>query len=133
MGNPPDLLLDHRGADAETLIAKVLAAAKSYPFADRYRLWPGPNSNSFTAYIARRVPELGLEMPANALGKDYLVDGYIFGRAPSGTGYQISLFGLAGVLVAREEGLEINLLGFTFGIDFKDLAIKLPGVGQIGI
>ncbi len=128
-GNPPDLLLDHRGADAETLIANVLAAAKSYPFADRYRLWPGPNSNTFTAYIARRVPELGLEMPGNAIGKDYLVDGYIFGRAPSGTGYQLSLFGLAGVLAAREEGFEINLLGFIFGIDFKDLAIKLPGVG----
>jgi hypothetical protein len=132
-GNRPDLLLDRRGADAETLITKVLAAAKSYPFADSYRLWPGPNSNTFTAYIARRVPELGLEMPGKAIGKDYLVDDYILGPAPSGTGYQLSLFGLAGVLVAREEGLEINLLGLTFGIDFKDLAIKLPGVGQVGI
>ena len=52
--------------------------------------------------------------------------------APSGTGYQVSLFGLIGLLAAREEGLEVTILGLTFGIDPLDLAIKLPGVGSIG-
>ena len=32
-----------------------------------------------------------------------------------------------------EEGIEINLLGLTFGVDAKTPAIKLPGVGRIGV
>jgi len=35
-------------------------------------------------------------------------------------------------LVAQEEGVEVNLLGLTFGLDFKNPAIKLPIVGRIG-
>ncbi|MCH7551721.1 MAG: DUF3750 domain-containing protein, partial [Proteobacteria bacterium] len=45
--------------------------------------------------------------------------------------YQVSLFGLVGVLAAVEEGLEINLLGLSFGIDPLDLALKLPMAGRI--
>ncbi|MBI3113150.1 MAG: DUF3750 domain-containing protein, partial [Rhodospirillales bacterium] len=54
-------------------------------------------------------------------------------RAPSGTGYQISLFGVLGVLLGVEEGIEINVLGLTFGIDPLDLAVKLPMAGRIAI
>ena len=36
------------------------------------------------------------------------------------------------MLVAIEEGLELNLLGLTFGVDVKDLALKLPLAGRIG-
>ena len=92
----------------------------------------GPNSNTFTAFVARRVPELKLDLPPTAIGKDYLPNGDLFARAPSGTGYQFSLFGLFGVLVGVEEGLEINLLGLTFGIDPKSFALKLPAVGRVG-
>jgi hypothetical protein len=41
----------------------------------------------------------------------------------------VSLAGLAGVTVAREEGLEINLLGLGFGVDVNDARLRLPGVG----
>lgn len=47
------------------------------------------------------------------------------------TGDQLSLFGLAGVMLTLEEGVEVNLLGLTFGIDIKNPALKLPGVGRI--
>jgi hypothetical protein len=77
------------------------------------------------------VPELRVDLPPNALGKDYLGPA-VLARAPSGTGWQVSLFGLAGVLVAVEEGLEVNLLGMTFGLDPLGLALKLPGIGRIG-
>jgi hypothetical protein len=41
-------------------------------------------------------------------------------RAPSGTGVQLSLFGLAaGVLVGLEEGLEVNVLGLLLGLDLN--------------
>ena len=118
------------GVDA--LIEKVDAAAKSYPYNESYAVWPGPNSNTFTAHVARAVPELRLDLPPTAIGKDYIPDGKIFAEAPSGTGYQVSLFGLLGVLAAREEGVEVNILGLTFGLDLASPALKLPMAGRIG-
>ncbi len=70
------LLLDHRGAAAEVLIEKVHAAALSYPFAEEYVMWPGPNSNSFTAWVGLEVPALGLDLPAKAIGKSWMQDAY---------------------------------------------------------
>jgi hypothetical protein len=45
---------------------------------------------------------------------------------------QLSLFGLLGVLAGVEEGLELNLLSLTFGVDLKRPALKLPVVGRVG-
>jgi Protein of unknown function (DUF3750) len=130
-GARPELYLDLRGPRAQGLIDKVEAAVASYPYEGRYRTWPGPNSNTFTAFVARRVPELGLELPPTAVGKDYLGADTFLAPAPSGSGYQVSLFGLVGVLASVDEGLEIHLLGLTFGVDPLDLAIKLPGLGRL--
>ncbi|WP_376967192.1 hypothetical protein ABNQ39_33245 [Azospirillum sp. A26] len=77
------------------------------------------------------MPDLRLDLPSTALGKDYLGRA-MFARAPSGTGWQISLFGVAGLLLAVEEGVEVNVLGLTIGIDPLDLAVKLPGIGRVG-
>ena len=131
-GQPPRLVKELRGPDAARAIPKILEAVGAYPYTHHYRLWPGPNSNTFTAYVARRVPELGVELPAIAIGKDYLDSGRLFGAAPGGRGFQISLFGLVGVLAGVEEGIELNVLGLVFGIDPLGPAIKLPGIGRIG-
>lgn len=127
----PELLVERRGTEAEALIERVEDAVAGYPYPDKYRVWPGPNSNTFTAHIARQVPELGLDLPPTAIGKDYLTDGKLFGRMPSGSGWQVSLFGLLGVGLAREEGIELNLLGLSAGFDFDDLALRLPGIGRL--
>jgi hypothetical protein len=132
-GNRPELILDRRGgAEVETMIGRIEDAVASYPYPHFYRIWPGPNSNTFMAHIARAVPELGLALPANALGKDYLPNGSFFAAAPSGSGFQVSLLGALGLLLAVEEGVEVNLLGFTWGIDPKGVALKLPGIGRLG-
>jgi hypothetical protein len=132
-GARPELILERRGANVDALIDKVRAAVAAYPYPHDYRAWPGPNSNTFTAFVARAVPELGLALPSNAVGKDYLPGGAVFAAAPSGTGYQLSLFGVAGLLVARNEGIELNLLGLNLGIDFAAPGIKLPGIGTLGL
>lgn len=131
-GAKPALILDRRGPGVDALIAQVKAAVASYPYPNEYTAWPGPNSNTFTAWIARQVPALGLALPSNAIGKDYLPGGAIFARAPSDTGYQFSLLGVFGLLVARNEGIEVNLLGFDLGIGFRSPGLKLPGVGLLG-
>ena len=130
-GNRPELLGDLRGPGVDAVIDRIEAAVREYPYPDRYHVWPGPNSNTFTAFILRRVPELHVDMPSTAIGKDYLGWKSI-GKTPSGTGGQVSLFGAAGVSLGLEEGLEVNLLGLNFGIDPKSLSIKLPIVGRIG-
>jgi hypothetical protein len=132
-GNQPTLLVDLRGDAAAALLPQVLAAVQHYPYADTYTLWPGPNSNTFTAYVGRQVPALELTLPVTAIGKDYLPGGALLAATPSGTGYQLSLLGALGVMVARDEGLEINLLGLAAGIDFRRPALKLPGIGRIGM
>jgi hypothetical protein len=130
-GAAPELIRDLRGAEAEAVIAKLPEAVRSYPYAHRYSAWPGPNSNTFIAHLGREIPELRLAMPATAVGKDYLPLGEAISRAPSGTGYQLSLLGLLGALAGLEEGLEINLLGLVIGIDIRPPALKLPGIGNV--
>jgi hypothetical protein len=130
-GQKPLLILDIRGDEAEALIPEIESAAKAYPYAKAYELWPGPNSNTFPAFIARAVPKLGLALPSDAIGKDFLPGFTFFAKAPSGTGYQFSLFGVLGILLAKKEGVEINILGFVYGIRFSPLSIELPGVGPI--
>jgi hypothetical protein len=133
-GARPEILLERRGgAEIDATIEKIRAAVASYPYPHEYRIWPGPNSNTFTAHVARAVPELGLDLPSTAIGKDFLSGGAFIGTAPSGTGYQLSIFGIAGILVAIEEGIELNLLGLNVGLDFKKPALKLPGIGRLGL
>ena len=65
-----------------------------------------------------------------AIGKDSLEVTTFIDHAPSGTRWQVSLLGLAGVTVARNEGLELNLLGLGFGFDVDDRVLRLPGFGR---
>lgn len=132
-GSRPVLLADLRGEGVDEVIERIDTAARRYPWNDRYGVWPGPNSNTFTAWIARQVPELRLDLPPTAIGKDWLGGTTFAAAAPSGTGFQLSLLGAAGLLAATEEGLEINIAGLTVGIDPLDLAVKLPGIGRIGV
>lgn len=54
------------------LVPKIEVAVEAYRFASAgdYRIWPEPNSNSFTVAVLRAVPELGVSLPANAIGHD---------------------------------------------------------------
>jgi hypothetical protein len=132
-GSRPDLLVDARGDGVDELITRVESAIASYPYRDSYRTWPGPNSNTFVASIGRAVPELRLEMPPTAIGKDYLPNGAVAAWTPGGRGVQLSVLGVAGVLLGLDEGLEVNLLGLTFGVDLATPALKLPAVGRVGM
>ena len=127
--NRPVLLVDLRESAAEAAIDRVEAAVEDYPYAQEYEMWPGPNSNTFTAFVGRRVPELRLNLPPTAIGKDYLANGAFVGRAPSGTGYQVSIRGVVSATAALREGIEVNLFGSAAGLSLYPPAIRLPGLG----
>lgn len=133
--NRPYVVASFSGAEAERLIAPIEQAISRYPWSVRgdYLVWPGPNSNTFVAWVARQVPGFSVEMPPTAIGKDWLGWGIHVASAPSGTGYTVSLAGLLGVTLAREEGLEINVLGTGIGVDPGDFAVSLPSLGKLSL
>lgn len=132
-GAQPTLLVDHRGGDVDAMINEIEAAITSYPYPGEYRSYPGPNSNTFLAHIGREVPALRLDLPANAIGKDYRPVSRPIGLSPSGSGLQASFLGLLGLSLGWEEGLELNILGLNFGIDLNSPGLRLPFVGRLGL
>ncbi len=122
-GARPELVLDRRGPEAEALIGKIRAAVEKLSLSARIPRLAGTQQQHLHRLCRPRGAGTG---PRSALQRRR--QGLSAGRrgvragAPSGTGYQVSLFGLAGLLAARDEGIELNLLGFAFGVDFKNPA-----------
>ncbi|MDQ7773166.1 MAG: DUF3750 domain-containing protein [Elusimicrobiales bacterium] len=132
-GKEPGLLFDIRGEKAERIIPLLDQASRSYPYASAYRAWPGPNSNTYISHILRNVPEIGVELPPNAVGRDWLGGARLADVSETGTGVQISAYGLLGVTAGLSDGLEANILGLNFGVDLLRPALKLPLLGRIGL
>lgn len=131
-GSTPILIEELRGEKAERAIEKIKKTVADYPFKTIYKAWPGPNSNTFISHIIREVPELTVELPSNAIGKDWLVPFKIFAPSESGSGWQISVLGIFGITIGKAEGIELNILGMAWGIDILNPALKLPFIGRIG-
>ncbi len=132
--NEPFFVKTVSGAEAERLIPKVEGAIEGYmaSFPNGYRLWPGPNSNSFVAHVLREVTELETILPPNAVGRDYLA-GSGFTVDEDGRDYHFSLFGLAGVAFGYRSGFEVHLLGLVAGIDVLNPGLKIPAFGRVGL
>jgi hypothetical protein len=134
-GNAPRIVFRLEGAEAAKLIPAIETSVQNYPYQKRgsYTVWPGPNSNTFVAWVVRATPGLKAELPPIAVGKDWLGAGFATAEAPSKSGWTFSVGGVLGGTVAWEEGVELHLLGSTIGIDINDLAIKLPALGKLGL
>lgn len=131
-GACPEIIFSASGEKAEMMIPQIYEAVKSYPYPNYYQAYPGPNSNSFTSYVMREVPGFNIALPTNAIGKDWLCCGKFFSITESRTGFQFSLYGMFGFTIGLIEGVEFNVIGFSFGIDFIRPALKLPIIGRVG-
>ena len=134
-GNTPRVIYRVTGDAASRIIPAIEDNIARYPHRKRgsYTVWPGPNSNTFVSWVARNTDGFNPELPAVAVGKDWIAPIFGMARAPSKTGWTVSLAGVLGATAALEEGLELHLLGSTIGIDFNDLAIKLPALDKISL
>ena len=70
-GEKPRLLNQHQGKGVDEMISAVDRAARAYPWPETYKAFPGPNSNTFIAWVGRQVPGLGLSLPFSAIGSGY--------------------------------------------------------------
>lgn len=71
-GARPQLIKEHRGDDVDALIDEIEQAVKEYPWKREYKAFPGPNSNTFVAWVGKRVPGLKLDLPFAAIGSGYV-------------------------------------------------------------
>lgn len=70
-GEKPKLLREHRGKAVEVLIDQIESAVNDYPWKNTYSVFPGPNSNTFTAWVVLNVPGLDVDLPFSAIGSSY--------------------------------------------------------------
>ncbi len=133
--NPPELVASVTGVEAELLIPKVEGAIAAYPYAEPggYTIWPGPNSNTFVAFVLRAVPELGAVLPPHAVGRDYLPDGQFLSVDPDGRDIHLTVRGLIGLSAGWRSGFEVHFLGLVAGLDVARPGIKIPAIGRIGV
>jgi hypothetical protein len=132
-GDEPKVVFAADGPEAARMIPEIEAAIAAYPHVapGDYRVWPGPNSNTFVAAIIDAVPEIDTVLPPNAVGRDYPWDGRWLSF--SSTGLRLRLGGYAGLSVGWVEGIELSVLGSAAGLDIRRPAIKLPALGRFGV
>ena len=126
-GGPSRLAAVWHGRAART-VGAVLTRARAYPYRDRYRAWPGPNSNTFAAWVLREAGVAHAFEP-RAIGKDYS------GRCglqltPRPARVQLET-PVLGVRLSPSEGAEVHVLGFTWGLRWSPLAVDTP-FGRLG-
>jgi hypothetical protein len=134
-GAVPETIVAVDGEEASRLIPKIRYVIENYKFSayGDYSPWPGPNSNTFVQAALDAVPELKAVLPPTAIGKDYPYDGDWFGLTPSRTGVYATLGGYLGCTIGWVEGFEINFFGAVLGFDIRRPALKLPGIGRLGM
>ena len=119
-GNMPVAIADVSGDEAARLIPKVELAVRSYSYNQYgdYRIWPGPNSNSFTAAVLARGA--GTRRGAAGQRRRPRFPRRLLRRPDRlGTGVELNAYGLAAFKVGWVEGVEVNLLGLVAGLDLR--------------
>src|SRR3954451_17111959 len=117
----------------KSLFPKFARSSSTTDFEPMVITTPGPNSNTFVQAVLNAVPELKAVLPPTAIGKDYPYHGEWYGLTPSRTGLFISLGGYLGLTVGWVEGVELNFFGGVLGLDIRRPALKLPGLGRLGM
>lgn len=133
--NHPVIVRTFKGKQASELIPKIEAAVASYPHSHRsgYKVWPGPNSNSFVAHVLNEVSEMGMVLPANAVGRDFLGGNQFIRIDPDWGNIQVTANGLAGFALGRRSGIEVQFLGLVAGFDIAKPGLKVPGFGTLSL
>lgn len=55
---------------AASMFSFIENMSPNYPFQNNYTLFPGPNSNTYVAWVLKHFPEAKIQLPWNAFGKN---------------------------------------------------------------
>src|SRR6201992_3645116 len=134
-GAIPETVVAVDGDRAEALIPTIRDVIENYKFRayGDYSAWPGPNSNTFVQAALDAVPELRAVLPPTAIGKDFPYTGRWAGLTSSRTGVYATIAGYVGFTLGWVEGFEVNFFGSVIGFDLRRPALKLPGLGRLGV
>lgn len=70
-GGPARLHAEWRGDEAKRIVAVLRGSSKAYPHVNRYLPWPGPNSNTFVAWVLKRAG-VKMRLRWKAIGRAYI-------------------------------------------------------------
>lgn len=123
----------YEGSAQEIAAKEACLSAASHDYYKEYPGYfpiPGPNSNTFVAFLIRRC-RLGIELPATAIGRDYV--GLIGADLTEArTGIQLGTFAF-GLRLGLREGVEVHFFGLPLGVHFWPPGINVPvNPGRIG-
>jgi hypothetical protein len=121
-GGPCCVEAEWRGRAAQRLCA-VLRLSPRYRYRNLYRYWPGPNSNTYVAWVLREAG-ICFDLDPRAIGKDY-VDFGRFRQSARGRDIQWET-PVAGLKLQRGGGAELHFLGLTVGWSAPPLCLKTP-------
>lgn len=126
-GGPYAIEMEWHGAKAQN-IYMVLNAPANYPYQNVYRPWPGPNSNTYVAWVLKQA-RASHDLDPRGIGRDYL--GWLgVGLTTTRTGIQLES-PIVGIKAGLNDGVEIHVLCFTLGLDVWTPALKTP-FGRFG-
>jgi len=121
-----------RGEEADRAaecIEHVAPGVKDY-IESNYIFYPGPNSNTFGDVVLRRC-NLHASLPSTSIGKDWR-GWFGAGVTSEGTGLQVET-PVLGLKIGLKEGVEVHIIGLSFGIDLWPPALIVPwGSGRLG-
>ena len=139
---PPDLWFGERGkaivditdARAQALIPRVDAAIRSYQYSNYgdYRIWPGPNSNTFVASVLRAIPETEVALPPNAIGRDFRP---VALSRPAPTAAPASRPTSGACSASRSAGSKASrstCSAWSLASTLRNPGVKVPAFGHIG-
>ena len=70
VGNGPSRSIrEWEGDEASPIIERIESSPGHYPFTEKYRYWPGPNSNTFAQWIVSGR----MQLDVRAIGRDFPV------------------------------------------------------------
>lgn len=114
-GGPCVVEREWTGEEARRLTEVMEASPSRYPFPTRYRAWPGPNSNTYAAWVLEQA-RISHSFDPRAIGSGYM---------PTGGALRVGS-PLAGIRVQAGRAAEILLLCLTFGVEVDPLALRTP-------
>ncbi len=135
-GNCPRVIMSLKAsAAAERLIPAIKTTIQKYPYSasGSYLIWPGPNSNTFVVVDRAPYGWLRGELSPVAVGR-ISRPGLQFARAPSDTGYTVSVNGYFRPPRWRlRKGWKFTLPAAPSVLTPMILAIKLPAFGKLSM